>query len=44
MSPFIRAARRLNLQGSGVLLIYIAGIVTAILVLAVYEAIKSVGA
>ena len=44
MSPFVRAARRLNLQGSGVILTYIAGIVTVLLVLAIYEAIQAVGA
>lgn len=43
MSPLIELARRLNLKGSGVILVYIAGIVTATLVLAIYEAIQAAG-
>ena len=41
--PLVRLARRFNLNGPQVLLVYIAGIVTALLVLAVYEAMKAAG-
>lgn len=44
MSPFfIELARRLNLKGSGLILVYIAGIVTATLVLAIVEAARAAG-
>lgn len=41
MSPVVKLARRLKLKGSGVILVYIAGIVTATLVLAIYEAVRA---
>lgn len=41
--PLCRLARRFHMEGHRLILVYIAGIVTASLALAVYEAVRTVG-